>query len=189
MLVFQSLPPVWSPGKECATPWLPRVVRGDHGRLSSINCLSSVQGDISFSPPGFVFYPLFLSCAIVPSTSPFTVLYFFLFPSGVWDRIDPPFCACRKKQLKQGVAHELPLSGTWATSLSLYLALPSILSSFHALSSRLLLLLLSSSSFSSHVESGINHFLSTLLCLLSHSLSCAIVLLLLLFTVSYFYPP
>ncbi|GFO48671.1 hypothetical protein PoB_007517600 [Plakobranchus ocellatus] len=27
-------------GKECAPPWLPRVVRGDHGRLSPMDCLS-----------------------------------------------------------------------------------------------------------------------------------------------------
>ncbi|GFO19365.1 hypothetical protein PoB_004587000 [Plakobranchus ocellatus] len=90
-----------------------------------------------------VFYPHFLSCAIVPSTSP-AVLYIFLFPCGVWDKIDPPYCACRKRRLKQGVAHELPLSGTWATSLSLHLALSSILTSFPALSSRPLLLTLSS---------------------------------------------
>ncbi|GFN99158.1 hypothetical protein PoB_002566400 [Plakobranchus ocellatus] len=83
----------------------------------------------------FVFYPHFLSCAIVPSTSPPAVLYFLLFPCGVWDRIEPPYCACRKRRLKQGVAHEMPLSGTWATSLSLHLALSSILTSFPALSS------------------------------------------------------
>ncbi|GFO09038.1 receptor-type tyrosine-protein phosphatase f [Plakobranchus ocellatus] len=64
-----------------------------------------------------------LSCAIVPSTSPSAILYFFLFPCGVWDRIDLPYCTCHKRQLKQGVAHELPLSGRWVTSLSLHLAL------------------------------------------------------------------
>ncbi|GFN84496.1 hypothetical protein PoB_001100200 [Plakobranchus ocellatus] len=77
--------PVWSPRKECAPPWLPRVVRGDQGRVSRMDCLSSGQGDISFS--------------------------------------------------------------TWLLS--------SISTSFPALSSLLLLLLLSSTCFSSHVESGI----------------------------------
>ncbi|GFO32969.1 hypothetical protein PoB_005947400 [Plakobranchus ocellatus] len=100
----------------------------------------------SLCPPGVVFHPHFLSCAIVPSTSPSAVLYFFLFPCGVWDRIDPPYCACRKRRLKQGVAHELPFSGTWATSLSLHLALSSIPTSFPALSFHLLLLLLSTTS-------------------------------------------
>ncbi|GFO13322.1 hypothetical protein PoB_003982700 [Plakobranchus ocellatus] len=76
---------MWGPGKECAPPWLPRVVRGNQVMLSPMDCLSSVHGDISFS--------------------------------------------------------------TWLLS--------SIPPSFLALSSRQLLLLLSSTSFSSHVESGI----------------------------------
>ncbi|GFO14565.1 hypothetical protein PoB_004107000 [Plakobranchus ocellatus] len=126
---------VWGPGIECAPPWLSRVVRGDQGRLSPMNCLLSVKGDISFSPPDFVFYLHFLSCAIVPATSPSVVLYFFLFPGGVWDRMDPPHCACRKRRLKQDVAHELPLVITWVTSLFLHLALSSLPTSFPELSS------------------------------------------------------
>ncbi|GFN76787.1 hypothetical protein PoB_000329300 [Plakobranchus ocellatus] len=81
----------------------------------------------------FVFYPYILSCGIDPSTSPSAVLYFFLFPCGVSDRIDTPYCACRKRRLKQGVALELPLSGAWATYHFPYLALSSILTSFPVL--------------------------------------------------------
>ncbi|GFN92582.1 urease subunit alpha [Plakobranchus ocellatus] len=84
----------WDPGKECAPTRLPRVLRGDQGRLSPMDCLSSGQGDISFSTRLVSSNPSFLSCAIVPSTSPSAVLYFFLFPCGVWDRINPPYCAC-----------------------------------------------------------------------------------------------
>ncbi|GFO18978.1 hypothetical protein PoB_004548300 [Plakobranchus ocellatus] len=135
------------PGEELAPPWLPRFVRGDQGRLSPMDCLSFRTRWHLFLHLAFVFYPHFLSCAIVPSTSPSAVLYFFPFPCGVWDRIDPPYCACRKRRrLKQDVAHELPLSGTWATSLSLHLALSSILTSFPALSSHPLLLTRSSTS-------------------------------------------
>ncbi|GFO00751.1 hypothetical protein PoB_002725600 [Plakobranchus ocellatus] len=69
---------------------------------SPMNCLSSVRkGAINFSLPCFVFFPHFLSCAIVPSASPSAVLYFFFFSCGVWDRIDPPYCTCHKRQLKQ----------------------------------------------------------------------------------------
>ncbi|GFN83682.1 hypothetical protein PoB_001018800 [Plakobranchus ocellatus] len=132
------------PGERMCSTMAARVVRGDQTWAGCRLRTASRQYMVtSLSPPVFVFYPHFLSCSIVPSTSPSAVLYFFLFPCGVWNRIDASYCACRKRRLKQSVVHELPLSGTWATSLSLHLALSSLPTSFPALSSRLLLLLLS----------------------------------------------
>ncbi|GFO19513.1 hypothetical protein PoB_004601800 [Plakobranchus ocellatus] len=109
-------------GEELAPPWLPRVVRGDQGRLSPMDCPSFRSRRHLFLHLAFDSYPHFLFCAIVPSTSP-AVLYFFLFPFGVWDRIDPLYCVCCKRRLTQCATRELPLSGTSATSLSLHLAL------------------------------------------------------------------
>ncbi|GFN80250.1 RNA-directed DNA polymerase from mobile element jockey [Plakobranchus ocellatus] len=59
---FGPQPPVWDPGKECAPPWLPVDA-------CELRLVSRLHGDISFSPPGFVFYPHFLPCAIIPTTS------------------------------------------------------------------------------------------------------------------------
>ncbi|GFN80766.1 hypothetical protein PoB_000727200 [Plakobranchus ocellatus] len=50
---------------------------------------------------------------------------------------------CHKRRLKQGVAHELPLIGTWTTSVSLHLALSSLPTFFPVLLSCLILLILS----------------------------------------------